>query len=71
MYAGIYGGVSRSFGVYFLQYQERFKALAAEVAVMSLIENITSSLMGNKYKNLVNSSKIVDLDHRKYTMYYL
>ena len=38
----------RSFGVFFLQYQERFHAKAAEVAVMGVIENIVNSIIGNE-----------------------
>ena len=36
----------RSYGVFFLKFQERFHAKASEVAVMSLIQNIVTSITG-------------------------
>ena len=41
----IYGGLNKTFGVYFLHYQKRFHAKAAEVAVMTLIASITTSVV--------------------------
>ncbi|XP_045200121.2 uncharacterized protein LOC123554208 [Mercenaria mercenaria] len=40
----VYGGMIRSFGVFFLQYQMRFKSNASETAVMSLIQNVVLSI---------------------------
>ena len=36
----------RSFGVFFLQFQQRFQANASEVAFMSFIQNIVVSVTG-------------------------
>ena len=48
LYSGLYGGIMRSFGVFFLQYQERFQAKAAEVAIMGVIENVVNSVVGKE-----------------------
>ena len=53
LYSGLYGGIMRSFGVFFLQYQERFQAKAAEVAIMGVIENVVNSIVGNAFGNEV------------------
>lgn len=39
----LYGGIMRSFGVFFLQYQMRFNSSASETAIMSLIQNMVLS----------------------------
>ncbi|XP_045200512.2 monocarboxylate transporter 12-like [Mercenaria mercenaria] len=39
----MYGGLMRSFGVFFLQYQMRFNSNASETALMSMIQNIMIS----------------------------
>ncbi|KAH3807799.1 monocarboxylate transporter 12-B-like [Dreissena polymorpha] len=40
----VYGGINRSFGVFFLQFQLRFNSNASETAVMNLIQNLTLSV---------------------------
>lgn len=45
-YMTIFGGLMRSFGVFFLQFQQRFQANASEVAFMSFIQNIVVSVTG-------------------------
>ena len=45
-YMLIFGGLMRSFGVFFLQFQQRFQANASEVAFMSFIQNIVVSVTG-------------------------
>ena len=46
IYMVIFGGLWRSFGIYFLEFQQRFRADAAEIAVMFSIQNITISVSG-------------------------
>ena len=42
----IYGGLMRSFGVFFLQYQLRFGSNASQTAIMNLIQNLVLSVTG-------------------------
>ena len=61
LYASIFGGVIRTFGVFFLQFQERFQAKAAEVALMSLIQNIVVSITGEEQSIHVEKAATVEL----------
>ena len=61
LYPLVYGGINRSFGVYFLHYQERFDAKAAEVALMSLVENITNSIVGQENNHILHVNERTSL----------
>ena len=61
LYVLIFGGVMRSYGVFFLKFQERFHAKASEVAVMSLIQNIITSITGIIIYNVYRMFSVIRL----------